>query len=79
MQLPNKLFNYSESIFSKFPVVLKSLEKESLSVGIFYIRLQKHFSSINDFIEVLDALYALEKIDYDEEANLVQSFVLTNA
>ncbi len=71
MQLPNKLFNYSESILSKFPVVLKSLEKESLSVGILYIRLQKHFSSINDFIEVLGALYALEKIDYDEEKEVL--------
>jgi hypothetical protein len=51
--------------------VLKSLEDESLSVGILYIRLQKQFSSINDFIEVLDALYALEKIDYDEEKEVL--------
>jgi len=71
MQLPSKLFNYSESILSQFPVVLKVLEKESLPAGILYMRLQKHFSSINDFIEVLDALYALEKIDYDEEKEVL--------
>lgn len=71
MQLPSKLFNYSESILSKFPLVLKILEKESLSAGVLYIRVQKQIPNTNDFIEVLDALYALNKIDYNDEEEVL--------
>lgn len=71
MQLPNKLFNYSESILSKFPVILKILEKEPLSASVLYIRVQKQIPNTNDFIEVLDALYALNKIDYNDEEEVL--------
>lgn len=75
MQLPSKLFTYSESILSKFPLVLKALEKEPLSVSALYVRLQKHFSGISDFLEVLDALYALKKIDYNDDEEVL-SYVI---
>lgn len=72
MQLPNKLFSYSESILSKFPVVLKILEKESLSAEELYIKVRKQIPCINDYIEILDALYALRKIDFDEKQEVLR-------
>ncbi|MBN2882383.1 MAG: hypothetical protein JXN10_02570 [Clostridia bacterium] len=71
MQLPNKLFTYGESILSKFSPVLKTLENEGVPAGILYTKLKHHFEDINEFIEVLDALYALNKIDYDEEKEVL--------
>ena len=41
MLLPNKLYSYNESTLSKFPVVLKELRKEPLSVHELYRRVIK--------------------------------------
>lgn len=71
MQLPNKLFSYNESIISKFPIVLRALEKEPHTVGALYVKMQKQVSNINEFIEILDALFALNKIFYDEEREVL--------
>lgn len=67
MQLPNKLFTYNESILSKFPIILKALEKEPLTVGSLYIKLQKQIPSINEYIEILDELYSLNRVEYNDE------------
>jgi hypothetical protein len=71
MQLPNKLFSYNESILSKFPIILKILEKEPLTVGSLYVKIEKQVSSINEYIEILDALFALNKIIYDDEQGVL--------
>lgn len=71
MQLPNKLYSYSNSILSKFPIVLKSLQKGDVQVLYLYTSNQDEFESINDFIETLDALYALRKIEYDVEKGVI--------
>ena len=65
MQLPNKLYSYNYSVLSKFPILLKSLQKGDVQVLSLFMSNQDKFESINDFIETLDALYALRKIDYD--------------
>ena len=67
MQLPNKLYSYNYSVLSKFPILLKSLQKGDVQVLSLFMSNQDKFESINDFIETLDALYALRKIDYDDE------------
>ena len=65
MQLPNKLYSYNYSVLSKFPILLKSLQKGDVQVLSLFMSNQDKFESINDFIETLDALYALRKIDYN--------------
>lgn len=67
MQLPNKLFSYEESIFSKFPIILETLEAKSLSVKTLFLLARENFVIPTDFIETLDALYALGKLRYDEK------------
>lgn len=59
MQLPNKLYSYNYSVLSKFPILLKSLQKGDVQVLSLFMSNQDKFESINDFIETLDALYAL--------------------
>lgn len=72
MLLPNKLYSYNESTLSKFPVVLKELRKEPLSVHELYRRVIKKMDGVNEFIDVLDCLYALRKIEYDENEEVLR-------
>lgn len=75
MQLPNKLYSYSSSILSKFPVILRTLQNGEIQVLTLFLNNQDRFDSINDFIETLDALYALRKIEYDAEKGVIQLVV----
>ena len=75
MQLPNKLYSYSNSIISKFPVVLRTLQNGEVQILTLFLKNQDRFDSINDFIETLDALYALRKIEYDAQKGVIQLVV----
>ena len=72
MLLPNNLISYDQSIISKFPVVLKELKNGPLSVHELYKRTIKKMSSISEFIDTLDCLYALGKIEFDEEEEVLR-------
>lgn len=67
MQMPNKLYTYKESVLSKFPIVLKKIEQGNCQVCELYKKVQKDVSGICEFMEVLDCLYALGKVEYDEK------------
>ena len=75
MQLPNKLYSYSDSILSKFPIVLKTLQKGDIQVLSLFTSNQEKFESVNDFIETLDTLYALQKIEYNDEKGVIHLVV----
>lgn len=75
MLLPNKLFSYNESILSKFPTVLKELKKEPLGVHELYQKVLGDLSGVNEYIDVLDCLYALHKIEYDDKEGLLRYVV----
>lgn len=66
MKLPNKVTSYSESVLSKFPVVLSLLSNNDLSPSTLYYLLQNTFSGISEFIEILDCLFALKVIELNE-------------
>lgn len=72
MQMPNKLFTYRESVLSKFPVILKNIEHGSCGVAELYQKVQKDVSGICEFMEALDCLYALGKIEYDDEQEVLK-------
>ena len=66
MKLPNKLFSYKESTISKFPIILNELiEKEHITIYQLYLNVSSKFDSITEFIESIECLYILGKIDYD--------------
>lgn len=68
MQLPNKIVSFKESILYKFPIILCELDKNKISINELYMKTMKSFKSIDEFIDVLDCLFALNKIQYDEES-----------
>ena len=72
MKLPNKLYSYSESVISKFPVVLSILRKEgSLTILQLYDKVNRKIGNIDELIETLDCLYLLGKIEYDYESRRI--------
>ena len=72
MLLPNKLYSYNESIISKFPEVLRMLRNSPCGVSALYIKLQRGITGTAEFMTILDSLYALGKIKYDEKAEVLE-------
>ena len=72
MLLLNKLISYDQGIISKFPVVLKELKNGPVSVHDLYNRMIKKMSGISEFIDTLDCLYELGKIEFDEEEEVLR-------
>lgn len=72
MLLPNKLISYDQSILPKIPIVLKELKSSPMSVHKLYKRVIKKMSGVNEFIDTLDCLYALGKIEFDEEKEVLR-------
>ena len=75
MLLPDKLFSYNESTLSKFPLVLRELKKRPQGVHELYQAVIRDMEGVNEFIDVLDCLYALRKIEYDDEKEVIRYVV----
>lgn len=67
MKLPNKVTTYKKSILSKFPVVLKALQKENMSPAALYKKVKRNVDNVAEFTHILVCLYALNKIDFIDE------------
>lgn len=70
MKLPNKITSYNDSSISKFPLILKTLREEEKSPIELYSIVKRNQMPIDEFVEVLDGLYALGKIDLNREGKL---------
>lgn len=70
MLLPNKIISYNESILSKFPIVLNVLKDKNYLIIDLYEQLKTSLD-IECFIEVLDCLFALGKIEIDYVARSI--------
>ena len=68
MKMPSKVTPYKEGIIAKFPVILTILEKEDLSPTELYGKVRKSkIKDITEFVEVLECLYAMNKIELRKE------------
>ena len=65
MRLPSKITSYGESVISKFPTVLSVLQVADTGVFALYEATMKYFSSIEEFMDTLDCLFALQRVRYD--------------
>lgn len=72
MRLPSKIFSVEESIISKFPIVLTALEKNSQSASELYTAVKNKTENLGEFLEILDCLYALGKIQYEQESRALK-------
>ena len=71
MRLPNKVTTYQESIISLFPIILFMLSQKDSSTLEVYEQLKRmnhnNKISIGTFIQVLDCLHYLGKIELKED------------
>lgn len=66
--MPNKVTPYKESSIAKFPVILAFLEKEDMTPSELFSRVKKDkIQNIDEFVEIIDCLYAMHKIEIDGE------------
>lgn len=72
MRLPSKVTSYRESILRNFPVVLATLSENEISPLELYLKIKKHFLTVEDYIDTLDCLYALNKIVLDDKTGRLQ-------
>lgn len=66
MRFPSKVTSFNDSILSKFPIILNKLKLKDYPVTLLYEELQKEIT-IEDFVDVLDCLFALEQITLKKE------------
>ena len=71
MKFPNKVTPYNASILAKFPVVLSCLETEDLSPADLYKKVKSKVSDIGEFLEIMDCLFALGKVELFEEGGVL--------
>lgn len=71
MRLPNKVTSYQESILSKLIVLLDALCNRDISLTELYSVTQQNFSDMSEFIDALDVLFALNKLEYNEELEVL--------
>lgn len=62
MRFPSKFIDYKNSSIYKFPFFLEELSQKDLTVMELYSKVKKHVENIQEFIEILDCLFALKKI-----------------
>lgn len=68
MKLPSKVTPYNESTISKFPVVLSLLEKGDMAPQELYAKVKRSkVENISEFVEILDCLYTMHKIEFRGE------------
>lgn len=70
MKLPNKLFDYKESVFYHCVVLMKEI-KDEMTILELYKACRKKCNSVQSFFDALDVLYAVKKIDYDFEGRRI--------
>lgn len=71
MQIPNKLYSFEESIFSRFPIVLTMIQDEPKTIFEVYKETKPAFATTSDFLETLTALFALGKVTYNDQEELL--------
>jgi len=77
MRLPNKVTPYPKSVIAWFPSILSSLQVEDVSPQDLVEALVKDQANMGDFLDALDCLYALNKIELIENGRLL-SYVEAN-
>lgn len=71
MKLPSKITSYSESVISKFSPILSVLQNIDTGAFALYEATAKYFSGIEEFLDTLNCLFALQKIRYDAEREVL--------
>lgn len=72
MIFPDKLISFQNSILAKSIYILKVLNTHKLSASDLFIEVKDHFEDISEFIVALDVLFALNRLKYNEELQVME-------
>jgi len=72
MRLPSKVTPYKSSVIALYPVILKQLSRAPMTPEALYRKVGKKFDGLAAFIETLDELYALGKVELIESEGLLR-------
>ena len=71
MRLPNKVITYNESVLPTLPLALLALREKDLTPKELYERLKGSVNDIGEFVEVIDCLYALGRVELDSDRGVL--------
>ena len=71
MRLPNKVITFKESTLSRFPVVLQVLRERDMKPGDLYRKVRSKVEDVGEYIDILDCLYALGRIELIEHLGVL--------
>ena len=71
MRLPSRVTPYRNSTFAKFPIALSALKEWDMTPYALYQRMKSKSFGVADFIEVMDCLYLLGKVEYIREKGVL--------
>ncbi|EAE7282670.1 hypothetical protein HB822_11305 [Listeria innocua] len=69
---PSKVRRYEESLLSKLVLITDIIREESIGVLELYKKVKPKLSDLDTFISVLELLYLLGRIQYDEEWRVIK-------
>lgn len=72
MRLPNKVVTYRESLLAKFPIILAIVREQEITVDLLYKKVKSKVEDIGEFMEIMDCLYALGKIELDVKRGIIR-------
>ena len=71
MKIPSKVISYKESSISKYARTLQRLETKDYTPLDLFMDIKDVYQNIDEYIDVLDGLYALRAIEFNEERGLI--------
>lgn len=71
MRLPNKLYTYEESTLSNFPIILRAIGKDGISVTDLSQRISGEVGGVLELIEELALLLSIQEITIDEKSEVI--------
>ena len=71
MKIPSKVISYRESSISRYARVLIRLREREYAPMELYKDMKNVFDGIDDYMDVLDGLYALRAIEYNDNRGTV--------
>ena len=70
MRFPDKITSYKESVFRVLPLILNEISISDMTPACLFERL-KDKTSLLEYIEALDCLYALGKVELVHEGKVL--------
>lgn len=71
MKFPNKVISFQDSVLSKLTLLLDALSKKDLLLVELYLDTRKSFLDLREFIDAIDCLFALNKLEYNKDLEML--------